>query len=343
MSINHIHRFLKFTNEKPFIVETNRLAAYIINAAGRTNHSVSKLKKIKDIQFELQINNQTKKGSISLEKFSEYMCLHRQLNVETFGIPKIECDWLDGLVGIAKPDAPIATLNRDSFAAFSLPMSFGSQFPLAPCIDREGVAYRTLQTPLQQNILRLFNKLVENSHLAVALDFAWLNDFRMLLNDCVSVIDVTLHQLYFMAQYGDQSSKYLFNEEILGSRNQTRLKDKFKWIGKITGRPLDNAQKEIKSFIILKNLRNHLTHFDPPCFAYTIEDVAYWLNLVPDVGRLIWRIREKLRVQLNSSIIAIILLPPVEFVPIDKETRVPQPSDVGYGSTDWNRVSPTKQ
>jgi hypothetical protein len=332
MSINHIHRFLKFTNDKPSKIETNQLAAYIINLVGGTTHSVSKLKKFKDIQFEIQINNQTKRGSISLDKFSDYMCLHRQFNVESFGIPKIECDWLDGLNSIALKAPP------PRFAPLALLMPFGSQFPLSPCIDREGVAFRTLQSPLQQNIIHIFNKLVDNSHSMVSLDFTWLNDFRMLLNDCISVIDVTLHQLYLKAQYGDQTDQYLFNIENLGPRTQTRLADKLKWIGKITGRPLENAQKEIRSFKILKNLRNHLNHFDPPCFAYTIEDVANWLNLVQDVGRLLWRIREKLRVQLNPSIIAIILLPQVEFVPINKDARVPQPLDIGYGSTDWKQA-----
>ncbi|MFH2108556.1 MAG: hypothetical protein ABII93_07805 [Chrysiogenia bacterium] len=336
------HHFLALRKEKPFVVETNRLAAYIINALLGKNYSIFKWRKLKEINIEWRTNVKKFQGTITLDKLSEHLQSKRQLLETELTLPKIECEWLDGFVSFSKPDGPIATINYDQFARFTVPMDLGHRFPLNPCIDREGVVYRTLQTPLQQNIIGLYYKLVENSHLAIGLDFNWLNDFRMLLNDCVAVIDVTLYQLYFKAQFGDYPNLFKFDEEVLGSRFGRRLKDKLNWIGKITGRPLDNAFNEVSSFTVLKNLRNHLSHFDPPCFAYTMEDVASWLNRVSDVGRLLWRIREKIQVQLNSSIISIILLPPVDFVPKNQHPRVPQPKDVGYGSTDWSRISSDK-
>jgi hypothetical protein len=87
----------------------------------------------------------------------------------------------------------------------------------------------------------------------------------------------------------------------------------------------------------VRRLRKSLfNHFDPPCVAYSVEDVVVWLNLVPDIGRLAWRIREKLDVQLSPGIVEIITLPIVTFVPRHPELpRVPQGKDVGYASTTW--------
>lgn len=83
-------------------------------------------------------------------------------------------------------------------------------------------------------------------------------------------------------------------------------------------------------------VRNHFNHFDPPCIAYTVEDVVGWLNDVPRIGMLLWKIRAKLRSQLNPTIIEIITLPEVMFVPRNPTLpRVPQPRDVGYASTIW--------
>lgn len=333
------HRFLAFADVKPLISETNRLAAYIINIIIDKNYSKSKLRKIKDIYLNWEIKEHKYETLLTLERLSEHMRSRRCLDESALDLPKIECDWLDRFPGIAKADAPIVSLDGKQYAPLSLPMSLGNRFPLAPCIDREGVAYRTLQTPILLNIYRLYYKLIENSHLAVTFNFSWLNDLRMLLNECVTAVDVTLHQLYFMAQYGDKPSAFKFDEGLLGPRHVRRLSDKFRWIGVITGKPLDNAQDEIVSFSILKDLRNHLSHFDPPCFAYTMEDAVSWLNRVSDVGRLLWRIREKLRAQISDPIIRIILLPQVEFRPRSMGTRVPQPPNVGYGSTNWSRLA----
>ena len=277
-------------------------------------------------------------GVLSLESLSEHMRDNRELDCAAIDLPRIECDWLDGMTAIAKPDAPIATVTGDEYAKFALALPYGDGFPFTPCIDREGVAYRSLQVPIQRNIARLYQHLIDDSHLVVGMDGAWLTDFRMLINECVSAVDVTLHQLYFMAQYQGGALGFRFDEEKLGLRYGTRLRDKLSWVGRITGRPLDDAEHEVNSFIVLKDLRNHFNHFDPPCVAYTVEDAVSWLNRVPDVGRLLLKIRAKLNAQLNEALIAVIFLSPVRFNPRSSDGRVPQPTDVGYGSTDWSRV-----
>jgi hypothetical protein len=164
----------------------------------------------------------------------------------------------------------------------------------------------------------------------------WLNNLRMLLNESVSLVDITLHQLYFMAKYRGAERGWRYDETELGGRCGMRLSDKISWIGKITGRPLDDARDEWAGFVQLKAVRNHFSHFDPPCVAYTVEDICTWLNLISTVAALLWKIRAKLHAQLSRQLIEVLLLPRVEFVPLDPSApRVPQPRDCGYGSVVW--------
>ena len=89
----------------------------------------------------------------------------------------------------------------------------------------------------------------------------------------------------------------------------------------------------MESFNVVKNIRNHLNHFDPPLFAYTIEDVASWLSLVNDIGMLLFKIRSKMDICINDQIVELMLLPKVNFVPNHPDTiRYPQKPNVGYQS-----------
>jgi len=90
----------------------------------------------------------------------------------------------------------------------------------------------------------------------------------------------------------------------------------------------------------LKDIRNHLSHFDPPCVAFTMADVAGWLNLVSDVGRFIWKMRMRMEAPLSKGIVEMITLPLVKFMPQDpSDLRLPQESDVGYISSTWPRAA----
>lgn len=335
--LDRSYRFIRFSATEPVATETNRIAAYVLNLVGGTNHSIQKLKKLGNAQFQWRRGNEIVQGVTSLDSLSKHMRSTRSWDPS---FPRIECPWLDGLSAIAKPDAPIATLTGDFYAPFELKLPLGDAFPLRPCIDREGVAYASLQAPLLQNILRLYRRVVTDSHGAVALDGEWLNDLRMLLNDCVSIVDVTLHQLYFAAQFRGGELGFHFDAAALGPRHGVRLKDKLHWVTKITGRTLE-AHTEVASFKVLKDLRNHLTHFDPPCLAYTVEDVVGWLNRVPAVGRLLWRIRDRAGAQLNPALIECVLLPPVEFCPRHPGRRVRQGPGIGYDSVTWPGVGGT--
>lgn len=331
------HKFIRYADEELLTAEASRLAAYVLNHWLKQRLSVSKYRRLGPLNLTLTgADGQSRAISVRFDHLVDHIRGHRSLRAEELGLPQLESEWLDYSVGMSKPDAPIARADYSEFAKLALALPFGPAFPLQPCIDREGAMYASFQVPIQQNMVSLHHRLVENSHQAASLDNAWRNDLRMLVNESVSLIDITLHQLYFMAQYRGQAYGWRFEPDKLGPRHGQRLKDKLAWVGQITGRHLDDAADELKAFHRLRAVRNHFNHFDPPCVAYTVEDVVGWLNDVPHVGRLSWKIREKAGAQLSSQLVEVIALPRAEFVARFPELpRVAQPKDVGYGSVVW--------
>jgi len=156
----------------------------------------------------------------------------------------------------------------------------------------------------------------------------------MFFADCVSLIDVTLHQTYVKAQF-DLPSEWIFDPAKLGTRHGRRMSDKLRWIGLIAGRPLDDAFAEVGALNLIRKLRNHVQHFDPPCFAFTMEEVATWLNQAPKIGCLAWKIRDRLKSPLNTTLVELVVAPEVAFVPKDARPRGHHGCDVGHVSTCW--------
>lgn len=255
-----------------------------------------------------------------------------------FGLPQLLSPLLDSSLWAAW-DGP--TFNADDpgyYVPLDLETPMGRTFP-APSIDREGAAYSSFQFFLQRNIVRLYHHCVETEN-PLDLNGDWLSAFRALINECVSIVDMTLHQLYYLAKHRGPELGFSFDESSLPSR-EGRLMDKLRWVGLICGTPLD-AQKEERKFDVLRRLRNQLNHFDPPAFAFHLEELVGWLNLVPAVGRLLWKIRDRMGTALTAELIQIILLPPVIFEP--KDPTAPRASKTrGSGYADWMaRLSDTK-
>jgi hypothetical protein len=211
-----------------------------------------------------------------------------------------------------------------------IPTTLGDSFPCVPQLDREGHAFNSFQTISQNLIVSLRSKLVNNSNAYSSGE--WFQDLRSLITECVSLIDMTLHQLYWKAASSPLPG-WAFKPERLGSRFGRRLQDKIGWVYQITGKPL-NANEHLEAFIELKDLRNHLQHFDPPCFCYTMENVCDWLNKVHSVALLAWEMRRCMGSPLSVPLIRMLLSPVVEFAPLDPSARrIAQPHDVGYAST----------
>ncbi len=331
------HQFIQFSDALPCMPEVNKIVKYILNKYLNQYLSIKQYKKQGKIRFPWRDNKgNTQESAFRFTELTSHVQTDRTFDWSKFNLPPLLSEWLDANIGITKPDAPIPNVSQTNYLIFELNLPFGNKFPLKPSIDREGVAFSTFQLPIQRNIVRLYKKLVSESQLATDLNGIWLNDFRMLINDCVSIVDITLHQLYFMAQYRGGEKGWTFTPDKLGSRYGQRLTEKLAWIHHITGQSLDHARDEVANFVVIKDLRNHLSHFDPPCLAYTMEDLVGWLNRVQGIGKLLWKIREKLDTLLSSTIVEILTLPRVVFVPIQPDDpRVPQSASVGYRSSTW--------
>jgi hypothetical protein len=332
------HRFIRYRDEQLLAADASRIAAYLLNRWLEQEWSVTRYRKVAQLAFRYVTPSESREVMLRFGDLVDHIQAHRSLKPDLLGIPHPECEWLDSRLSLAKPDAPIATADFSEFLKLSLPLPFGEGFPLEPCIDREGTMFASFQTPIQENIVALHRRLVADSHLTTSLSNPWRNDLRMLANETISLIDITLHQLYFMAEYRGSEQGWSFEPKALGPRRGQRLKDKLAWVKKITGRDLD-ANAELPGFHRLRAVRNHFNHFDPPCVAYTVEDVVGWLNDVAQVGRLAWRIRLAAKAQLSTGLIEIIALPRVEFVPrVPALPRVAQATDVGYGSVSWPSI-----
>lgn len=331
------YRFIQRTAQEPKIGEVKLLAAYILNRYTGKDYRPKQWEKEGLLNWSWKEKEAKKEVVFRFTDVVSHIQEDRTFDAGRFNLPSPPNNWLDSGIGVAKPDAPICASDGSRYAPFVVPLQFGPNFPVKPCIDREGVAFSAFQGIIQENIVRLHRTLIDNCPMAFDLDgLSWFHHLRMLLNECVTVVDITLHQMYTKAENGPCPSGWRFDPLKLGLPHEVRLTDKLKWVFKITGKPLDDARDEVANFIILKDIRNHFSHFDPPCVAYTMEDIASWLNLVADVGRLLWKMRIRMGAPLSKGIVEMITLPVVEFVPQDPSApRLPQRPDVGYSSSTW--------
>lgn len=336
------HQFLRYAERKPGERVLREIALVLMNQYANANLSRTKWLKQSPVPIPCQADTRGPNGEVIRKTWNSeplsIVAIERNLaenlafNHETFKLFPPLCGWLDSSVSIG-PDFHALRTDKSGALTMEVQTNFGARFPIKPQIDREGYVFGGLQLLLQQDILKARRQLVATS--ASFRTSEYFNLLRLYFGDCVSLIDITLHQLYIKSEF-DPLPGWRFDKETLGTRFGRRLNDKFCWVGVITGRPLDDAREEIEAFNIIKRLRNHLLHFDPPCFAYTMEEVATWLNHARRIAMLAWKIRAKLRSPISGPLIELILAPDVLFVPKDpKAQRLPLSSAVGYGSTCW--------
>jgi len=165
----------------------------------------------------------------------------------------------------------------------------------------------------------------------------WVFDLRTLISDVISLVEITLHQIYTKAEY-DPLPGWKFDKTKLGEKHGRRITDKLKWIGQITGKPLDDARDEVISLNNLRCIRNHMMHFDPPCLVVPLEEVGVWLNQVLDIAFLLQKIRSKLGVSISSELANFMLQKDVVFTPEPSfQARLPIDSiKTGYLSSYWS-------
>jgi len=267
------------------------------------------------------------------ERLVENLRKEERFVPETFNLPPLHAEWLDSSIEVKMPFHAPATNRHDQALTFVCAPAVSNSFPVQPKLDREGRALSSVQLMLLQSWFDLRVRLVTESQLLFD-GYDWLRDLFMYVSTIVSVVDNTLHHLYYRAQYESAVEGWRFNEAELGHRRGRRLKDKLHWVGQITGRPLHDCREEIETFMRIKDLRNHLVHFDPPMLAFTIEDVADWLNATEQIARLLASIRIRINQPLCDPLIRLLLARPVEWYPSDPgKRRVPQGPEVGYASS----------
>jgi len=272
---------------------------------------------------------------ISYGIISKYLYRNYYFSPEDFDLFRYECFWLDSTIDI---QIDFHKFDPDTAETFEIALPqqqmYGDEYPIKLKIGREGHLCSSMQRALVSRIISLRKKLVIQSNLALLSD--WLFDLRSLIGDAISLVDMTLHQFYNKAEY-DPLPHWNFNKEMVGEKFGRRFRDKLKWVGQITGNPLDDARDELSSFHTLRKIRNHMMHFDPPSLAVPLEEAAIWLNQILDIAFLIKKIRYKIGVNNSTSVLNFMLQKEVVFVPRPPFVqRLPLNSrENGYLSSCW--------
>lgn len=248
----------------------------------------------------------------SLHDLEQSLRLHGEYRYKDFEMPDPGCPWLDDQVIVANELQVSDNDGSGRCLAFAVPTKLGPKFPIEPTLNREGWAVSSFQRAVAIRIRRLWTSLVDHSDRFFSSD--WLQDLRGCVSECVSLIDITLHQLYWKARY-DPLPTWRFDSGKLGAPHARRMSDKLRWVTQISGNFL-HADAEKRGFTRLRVLRNHLQHFDPPCFACHLDEAAGWLNNVRDTARFAMKIRQAIGSPLSAELIALLLLPDVEFAPL---------------------------
>lgn len=260
----------------------------------------------------------------------------RTFDYAKFGFSEPFCMWLDHDIDIALLNYTGIGIQFTTNLQPGSPVAVGSSQMPTLGIDRAGRLISSMQRKLQKRILDMRNHAVSNS--SNLLEIEYLMDIRTLLGDIISLVDITLHQTYFKAENGPNPSWRPFDKERLEKacpRYGGRLQNKLKWIALITGNEPNFSQIELSAFNEIRELRNHFTHWDPPSFAYTAEDVVRWLNAIPSIGILLWKMRKSLGSPPTVPLIQLILGKRVQYQLHPNEVSITPPAlspGFGYGS-----------
>lgn len=271
---------------------------------------------------------------INYLKIAEQIRTRGLFNPAEFDLPPMECFWLDHSL-----DMKLNFHMTDDTGTLGIisgvpQQQYGDKYPIKPNLQREGHLYTTFQPQLLGRIISQRKKIIETSNFAVQDE--WVFDLRTLISDTISLIDITLTQFYIKAEY-DPLPNWKFDKLKLGERHGRRLNDKFKWIFQVTGNNL-NIESELFSLNMLKDLRNHLMHFDPPSLIITLEEATIWLNQIIDIGVILIKIRKAINADVSLGLVNFILQREAIFVPNDmsiKRKPIGEKPNEDYFSATW--------
>ncbi|SFG61306.1 hypothetical protein [Pontibacter chinhatensis] len=224
-----------------------------------------------------------------------------------------------------EPQIKFVAWNRDGF--------LGENFPIKPILAREGFCIESFLDILIARVISKRDTLVNSSNKFYS--FNWFFTLRDIVNDCISSIEIALHLMYNKAKFHPKPD-WLFDEAKLGSKYGRRFKDKLKWVSHISGSSF-NIESLKPSVFLLKEIRNHLNHFDPPSFCLTAEESPKILNAVLDISKIHIEMRNSLNLSISNNLINLYLQKPVLFNPeLAYARRAPfNEKEEGYNSCRW--------
>lgn len=283
-------------------------------------------------QINWKDGNQNQQSShfINYLSIAKFIREHGYFDASVFNLPELQCFWLDFSLNYKINWHKFDHTAQDGLSVIDgVPQQqYGKSYPIIPKLNREGHSFTTLQPQLLSRISQLRTNLILNSDQALTEE--WFFDLRTLISDTVSIVDITLNQIYNKAEY-DPLPKWKFDKEKLGEKFGRRFGDKLNWVYKISGNPVA-AETYLPSFNTLRELRNHMMHFDPPSLIVTIEEATTWLNQVIDVGYLLIKIRQAIGAEISLQLINFILQKEAIFNP---EQHFAKRLPIGTGGADY--------
>ena len=333
------HKYILFGSPKKGLnTESSFLITnYFLKDVNLNHKQWKKEKNTWQINWEDNNRIQQQSKPINYLLISEYLRQNSHFDLNYFNLPKMECLWLDNSMNMKLNFHMHDHTGTFGLGSGNLHLQYGNNYPIKPLLNREGSLYTSFQPQLMNRIVFTREKLISNSDKSLEDD--WVFDLRTLISDTISLIDITLTQLYIKAEY-DALPNWTFNKNKLGVRHGRRLDDKLKWVFQITGNNL-NIENEIESLNNLKNIRNHLMHFDPPSLVITIEESVGWLNQIIDIGIILIKLRKAAKAEISANLINFILQKEAIFNPVDSsKERAPlnRESEGGYFSSTWESV-----
>lgn len=302
------HQFLTYNytdNEELLRI----LSVEILNYFSNKNLTRRKWKNIKPFTIRYNIAN----GTIEKSKPISYHIIYEALKTKLvfdpfeFNLPVMQCHWLDYSL---KYNFNFHPQPGFDFIDIKLDSVFGTANPVRYHIVEPTIVVTSMMGTLFKHIIKKRNELVHGSDQLYRLD--WLLEFRNIVADAISLVDITFNQLHYKAEY-NKLSGWNYDVTQLGDRFGRRLMDKFNWVHKITGGLLPDLAAEKKALENLKYLRNQLMHFDPAHFEIKLKDLSTYFNDIILIGSLIYKVRKTIKAEISSELILFMLQPTVNY------------------------------
>ncbi|MBL7738898.1 MAG: hypothetical protein JNK14_06730 [Chitinophagaceae bacterium] len=330
------HTFFHF-NSIPNPERLNYLSLLIASHFfGSHYKNIGKLKSdltLKKIEWIDPSTKQKKTSSpVNYKIIRQHLQKENTFNHIQLELPELVSFWMDRSIDVAmnfyyKGDGGEIQIKDEL-----LSQQYGDNFPITPRLNQEGVLITSFLPLITKRIAHNRKFLVTSSHLFHTSE--WLFSLKSIINDTVSLVDISLNQLYLKAFY-HKKPEWSFDLNKVGLRHGRRLLDKLKWVKSITGNEL-KIEKESSSLINIKDIRNHLNHFDPPVFVATLNEVCIWLNEIINIIKIVIRIRLCCGEPINRWLIELYLQPDVTFKPFAPRNNDTNDKNFGYNSVKYS-------